>query len=123
MSKRCKKIDPNQKTFEFIFKEKIDRYIESKNEILDAIDNVPPPMQIEDEFEACIEIAAAIKRALRTTNMSRPQIVDKINDYFGRSKKGASQEPRTCRKPLSLKKIVKCLSPFFPFFLSQNRLF
>jgi hypothetical protein len=33
--------------------------------------------------EACIEVAASAKRALRSSGMSREQLVAAINDYFG----------------------------------------
>ncbi len=110
MSKSRKKLDPNQKTFDFTFNEKVDRYVESKKEILNAIESGPPVTQIENEFEACIEISAAIKKVIRTTGMSREQVVDKINDYFGRTIKGSIKEPQTCRKPLSLNMLNNYLS-------------
>jgi len=110
MSKFRKKIDPNQKTFDFNFNKKVDRYIESKKDILEAIESDPPVLPIENEFEACIEIAAAIKKAIRSTGMSRDQVVDKINDYFGRTVKGSANEPQSCRKPLSLHMLNNYLS-------------
>ena len=79
MSKRKKKIDPNQLSFDF--DRKIEQYRELKEEILQG----EPQASADDcEFEeACIEIAAAVKRAIRQSGLSREQMVDAINDYFG----------------------------------------
>ena len=40
---------------------------------------------VESYEEACIEIAATVKAALRSTDMSREQLVDAVNAYFGAS--------------------------------------
>ncbi|BBO66287.1 hypothetical protein DSCA_02170 [Desulfosarcina alkanivorans] len=58
--------DPNQMTFNFMFEEKVDAYISAKQEILEVMDAEPRPSQpVENEFEACVEIAAAVKKAIR----------------------------------------------------------
>jgi len=78
MSKRTKRIDPNQ--LSFLFNKQIEEYANLKNEIV----NTPSQSLQNQSFEeACIEMAAAVKRAIRNTNMSREQMVDAINDYFG----------------------------------------
>lgn len=78
MSKHKKKIDPNQ--FSIAFDQQIEDYTHLKEEILYTKTN---PLQNQSFEEACIEIAAAVKRALRSTNLSRAEMVDAINDYFG----------------------------------------
>ena len=79
MSKRKKRIDPNQ--LSFCFDQKIDEYTALKEEIITS--PTARPVHIHSFEESCIEIAAAVKRAIRNTNMSREQMVDAINDYFG----------------------------------------
>jgi len=79
MSKKKKRIDPNQ--LSFVFDQQIEAYTNLKTELLSSTPK--PTKNIETYEEACIEIAAAIKRAIRSTNMSREQVVDAINDYFG----------------------------------------
>ena len=78
MSKSKKKIDPNQLNFDF--DRKIEQYRELKEEILQGAEASATHCEFE---EACIEIAAAIKRAIRQSGLSREQMVDAINDYFG----------------------------------------
>jgi len=78
MSKSKKRIDPNQ--LSFVFDQKIEEYATLKDEIVNTPSQPPQTQSFE---EACIEMAAAVKRAIRNTNMSREQMVDAINDYFG----------------------------------------
>ncbi len=100
MAKR-KGPDPNQMTFEFDFEKKVDAYTDAAVQIHEAISD-RPPQPVESEFEACVEIAAAIKRCIRQTGLSRDQIVDAINAYFGRTKEGAVADTPTCRNPLTI---------------------
>ncbi len=102
--------DPRQLEFNFTFEKKIDAYVDQKMEIQQAIHENPKPEPVENEFEACIEIAAAIKRAIRKWGGSRDTLVDEINKYFGRSKDGALAEPPECRKPLTINMMNNYLS-------------
>ena len=90
MSKRRKYIDPRQKSLDF--SKQIEAYQKSKEEILETINNKKPLRQIESPEEACIEIAAGIKRAIRKSNLSRDQIVDAINEYFGWAGSGKNKK-------------------------------
>jgi len=92
--------DPNQLPLDF--SAQVDAYVEVRSEILEAIEAAPAGVSSENEFEACIEIAVAVKSAYREAHLSREQLLDGINAYFGRSDAGAKAEPPTCRKPLSL---------------------
>jgi len=83
MSKRRKRIDPNQLAFDF--DRKIETYQRARADILEACQNPQPTKSIESKAEACIEIAAACKRAIRHSGLSRDQVVDGINEYFGYS--------------------------------------
>ena len=78
MSKRQKRIDPSQLSFSF--DEQIEAYTNLKTELLSTTPK--PTKNIETYEEACIELAAALKRSLRT-QMSREELVDAINEYFG----------------------------------------
>jgi hypothetical protein len=101
MAKRSRP-DHSQLNFEFTFEDKLDSYISAKQVMLEAINEPASTLAIENEFEACVEIAAAVKRAIRQSGMSRDQVVDGINTYFGRSEAGAAEDPPVCRKPLSI---------------------
>jgi len=83
MSKRSEKLDPRQLSFDF--DKKIEEYTSLRSELIN-----PPaaPKKIESCEEACIEIAAAIKRAIRASGMSREEMVDAINEFFGWSPGG-----------------------------------
>lgn len=77
MSKRKKSLDSRQLRFDF--DRRIDEYRDLKTEILTR----EQPKTNHTYQEACIEIAAALKRMQRKSDLSRQQIVDRINDYFG----------------------------------------
>lgn len=83
MARKKKSLDPNQAAFDF--DSTIKAYRNLKEELLNSChtSNV-----IESYEEACIEVAAAVKRALRTSGMSREQLVDAVNDYFGWTENG-----------------------------------
>lgn len=81
MAKRSKKIDGNQGVFGF--DEKLARYEAARADVLAACDDAGAPRSFDTRAEACIEIAAAVKRAIRHTGLSREEVVDQINEYFG----------------------------------------
>ena len=64
----------------------IQQYENLRVKLLRAPDN---PRRIDSYEEGCIEIAATVKSALRASGMSRDELVDAINEYFGAS-------PSTC---------------------------
>ncbi|MBE0599378.1 MAG: hypothetical protein IH614_19215 [Desulfuromonadales bacterium] len=107
MARQTMKIAPNQLPLDFAAQ--VDTYVEARTEILEAIQE-RPASPVDNEFEACIEIAAAVKKAVRDSGMSREQLVDAINAYFGRTEEGAEADPPTCRKPLTLNQINHYLS-------------
>ena len=108
MTKRNTKIDPAQMSLDF--DALVDNYIEVKTDLGAAAKEKPTATCVENEMEACIEIAAAIKRTLRESGMSRDQLVDGINAYFGRSDSGAEAESAICRKPLTIHMLNNYLS-------------
>ncbi|PKN67160.1 MAG: hypothetical protein CVU57_04205 [Deltaproteobacteria bacterium HGW-Deltaproteobacteria-15] len=62
-----------------LFDARIEQYRDLKEEILKG----EPPKPIESFEEACIGIAASWKRAIRESGLSREQVVDRINEFFG----------------------------------------
>jgi len=80
MSKKRISQDPRQKSL-FDFTQKIESLQKVKEEITQ--DPPKPNKQIESFGEACVTIAAAAKKAIRQTNLSREQMVEAINGYFG----------------------------------------
>lgn len=98
MSKGIRKIDGKQ-------------FTSSKEEIVTAMSKCPSARgTIENEFEMSAVVAAGIKRAIKQSGLSRAQVVDKINDYFGRSKAGAHADDPTCRNPLTIHRFNNYLS-------------
>lgn len=83
MSNKGKRIDPDQLCFDF--EQKIAQYQTLKTEILEGKSRTPAK-NIESHEEACIQIAAAIKKAIQRSGLSRDQVVDGINHYFGWNK-------------------------------------
>ena len=83
MSKTISKIDNKQLALDF--SAQVDTLLETKSELIEAIEVGTALHPVENEAEACIEIAAAIKRALRDSGLSREELVDGINRYFGRT--------------------------------------
>jgi len=78
MTKKQKRIASNQATFDF------DTPIEAYSRLRDEILNAPPPACVVESYaEIAIELAAVVKATIRETNMSRDELVDAINIYFG----------------------------------------
>ncbi|OPY17085.1 MAG: hypothetical protein A4E74_01528 [Syntrophus sp. PtaB.Bin075] len=82
MSKKQTKLDPNQHSFDF--DTPIQEYETLRVKLLAGPDK---PQRVENYEEACIEIAATVKRAIRTWGGSREEMVEAINAYFCSSEK------------------------------------
>ncbi len=88
MSKSRKKIDSKdfrQLTFDDL-PQKVESYLERKTEIHNAINerSRPPARHLAEDFdEDAIELAAAVKQAIRESEMSRREVVDAINTQYG----------------------------------------
>lgn len=70
----------NQQAFDF--EDMLSSYQSAREEVLEACDSKPEQGEAMSCAETCVEIAAAIKRSLRSTGLSREEIVDRINEYF-----------------------------------------
>jgi hypothetical protein len=98
----------------------IDTYVATREEIVEQYNNPTENREVANEAEDCIEIAAAIKKAIRQSGMSREQVCDAINTYWGRTEAGHKEE--RCKKPLSYEMFNHHLSkpveyPIKAFFL------
>lgn len=105
MSKKSKKLDGRQRNFEFSFGNRVITHLASKEEVLDAIGTDKAPHAMENYEEACIELAAAVKRAVREYGKRtgirdiRKHMVAEINKYFGAS---VQDVPESSKMPLSI---------------------
>lgn len=109
MTRKTQTIDPAQMALDFTAQ--VDEYVEVQHDLYASTRSAAPVRHdVESEFEACIEIAAAIKRTVREAGMSREQLVDGINAYFGRTDEGAKADPPTCRPPLTIHMLNNYLS-------------
>ena len=81
MAKGRQKIDTDQAAFDF--EARLEAYYEAREKVLEACHARKIGSSGSDPAEACIEIAAAVKRSIRRAGLSREQAVDRINDYFG----------------------------------------
>lgn len=104
MSRRKQKLDPNQLQLDFSWEQTVDGYVETRMELQDALAELPKKKAKDSvsEFELCVEIAAEVGRMIRRSGLSREQVVDEVNEYFGRSEAGAKENPPACRNPLTI---------------------
>lgn len=111
MSNRKEKIDPRQMEFDWDFPSKLEKVLEERRKIQDqAIKGPPKTKSTENEFELCVALAAACKRAISASNLSMDQIVDGINAYFGRSEDAANGDEPSSRNPLTIHMLRKYMS-------------
>ena len=96
MSKSKRKIDRQAR---FDFEDRLETFVAAKREILEACGQPRPQNRLESAEEACIEIAAAIKRAIRQTSLSREQVVDRINRFFGWPTAEKAESAKSKRSP------------------------
>ncbi|MBW2570064.1 MAG: hypothetical protein JRE47_12060 [Deltaproteobacteria bacterium] len=83
MAKKHKRKDPNQLDLDFKFNsaEQVEQICRLKEEILSS--PITAQKSSVSWEEDCIELAAAAKRAVRQSGMSREETVDKINNLYG----------------------------------------
>jgi len=103
MSNRREKIDPRQMEFDWDFSSKLEKVLHEREELKDRVIAGPrQTMKTENEFELCVLLAAGIKKAITESGLSREQMVDEINAYFGRTHEGALKLDPECRNPLTI---------------------
>ena len=79
MSKKGKCLDTRQMALDF--DQLIEAYTQLRDELLKG--HCHPSIRNTSYDDGCVEIAVAIKRAIRESGLSREEIVDAVNDYFG----------------------------------------
>ena len=119
MAKQGKRIDPNQMALDF--DQKIEEYAALKVEILQA-EAVPEDKCAENYEETCMQVATEIKRAIRSSKLSREQVVDEINAYFGWEEKETKSKKHLSSHMLNhyLSKPVQYPIPAFYLFAIQS---
>lgn len=109
--------DPNQMELDFKFKQKFNRLVESTRELTESMAPVKRDVIEGGDIAACHAIAQTIYRMMHEAGFSVEQLVDKINEFFGRTAELAAQDKPGCLKPLTV--------PYFKNYLSKpaaNRL-
>ena len=111
MSNRREKIDPRQMEFDWDFPSKLEKVLHEREELKDRVIEGPPKFKkTENEFELCVLLAAGIQRAITKSGLSREQMVDEINTYFGRTEEEAVKDEPICRKLLTIHMLNHYLS-------------
>jgi hypothetical protein len=77
----------------------VETYVATREEIVGQCSRPVESREAASEAEDCIEIAAAIKKAIRQSGLSREQVCDALNEYWGRTEAGHKEG--LCNKPLS----------------------
>lgn len=102
MAKNAKKLD-GQLTFDW--ESRVADYVETKTQLINATHQRPEPSELSIE-DACAEVAMAVKRALRRSGLSREQLLDGINGYFGTG----DEDEDASRKTISIHMLNHYLS-------------
>lgn len=111
MSKRKEKIDPRQLEFDWDFPSKLEKVLEERKTIHESVALGPPRQKnTENEYDLCVMLAAGIKKAINESDLSRDQVVDGINEYFGRTHEDAAKDQGICRNPLTIHMLNNYLS-------------
>lgn len=90
MSKKGKRIDDKQLSL-FDYDARIDEYASLKSKIIEQAHEVKKAAHSWEED--CIEIAAAVKRSIKKSGMSREQLLDAINKFYGIDSAGKKARP------------------------------
>jgi hypothetical protein len=103
MSKNKRKfVTPQQMSLPFGIEKHVEDVVKSTQELQNTFYKEPQRFVTTNDFEACIAVASATKHAITEVGLSREQIVDRINRYFGRTKKGCKGNNPVCFKPLTI---------------------
>jgi hypothetical protein len=85
MSKKPQRTDKRRMMLGFSFEKRVEAHLAAKADLLARLSApaAKPAPARESYEEACIEMAAAVRAAIRGCGKSREQMVDRINAYFG----------------------------------------
>jgi hypothetical protein len=110
MSKKQSK-NELQLEFDWDFPSKLEQVVRDRKRIQANVAAGPPQTpETENEFDLCVVLAAGIKKAVTESGLSRDQLVDGINGYFGRDHDDADKDEGICRKPLTIHMMNNYLS-------------
>ena len=113
MAGKKKTNDKNQRSLNG-FETEIDHILRKNREVCQALrileETRPKKDSIDNEFELCHELAAALKLEIEQSGMSRPQFCDRVNEYLGRTQDRYEKRPSLCRRPLTLHTLNKMIS-------------
>lgn len=110
MSKKKSK-NERQMEFDWDFPSKLEKVLDERKKIHENASVGPPKRrQTENEYDICVLLAAAVKKAVSESDLSRDQVVDSVNQYFGRNHNDAAKEAGICRKPLTIHMLNNYLS-------------
>jgi len=111
MSKRKEKIDPRQMEFDWDLPHKLEKVLHAREKLRDKIiSGQSRTKQTENEYDLCVVLAAGIKKAVSKSGLSRDQVVDGINEYFGRTHEDAAKDQGICRNPITIHMLNNYLS-------------
>lgn len=110
-NKRYVPPDPNQMELDLKFKQNFNRLIESTKELSETMDPAKRENLDGGDISACYAVAETIKRMIKEAGFTVEQMVDKINDFFGRSAELSAQDKPGCLKLLTV--------PYFKNYLSK----
>ncbi len=106
---RTKKVKPPvQRQFDFMMRQNVEDIVAKTKELHDSVQSIQP--MNDTDHEACTSIADSIKDAIKRTGLSREQVVDAINEYFGRTEGGAKEDEPKCFNPLTINTFNNYLS-------------
>jgi phage-related minor tail protein len=89
----------NQAAFDW--EARVDEYVEKKAELLGACNEQPGAAALSAD-EACEVIAAAVKLGIHQAGLSREDVVDRINEYYGlghKSQVTRHKQENSCPRP------------------------
>ena len=78
-----KKTKTNTQQLELPFGEKVEKHLKDKEVILTEIESLKPVQRVETFEEASVILSIAMKDAVRDSGLSRPQVAEGINGFFG----------------------------------------
>lgn len=125
-SKRYIPPDPNQMDLDLRFKQRFEQFVESNRELSESMNKKADRIDGGD-ISACYAVSQTIQAMIKEAGYSVEQMVDKINDYFGRTAELSSQDKPGCLKPLTvpyfknyLSKPAECRIPAYYVFAIQS---
>ena len=84
-----------------LFDQKLKSLVTTAKDLITPHESACNELLPGNDLAACYAVASACKQALQRSGMSREQMVDEINIYWGRSEEGVTADPPECLSPLT----------------------